>query len=196
MNNRFVCNLAIVIALTLLGSVRAANAEIFEFTIINGEASYVYDREQIPGGEVTGLLYGLTDNSWSEPTAVYITYADPGLGFTIGTLTSLYIWGGTGFQVTNGQITDANFDANFDDAAGQPFQLRLNDQEEVIGANWLFWNGGSTPVTAVANTLGFEGATYENVSFVPEPSTWAMMLVGFAGIGFAGYRASRRSATS
>jgi PEP-CTERM motif len=27
---------------------------------------------------------------------------------------------------------------------------------------------------------------------VPEPSTWAMMLMGFAGIGFASYRKSRR----
>ena len=27
----------------------------------------------------------------------------------------------------------------------------------------------------------------------PEPSTWAMMLVGFAGLGFAGYRGSRRT---
>ena len=29
---------------------------------------------------------------------------------------------------------------------------------------------------------------------VPEPSTWAMMLLGFAGLGFAGYRASRKTA--
>jgi hypothetical protein len=29
-------------------------------------------------------------------------------------------------------------------------------------------------------------------SSVPEPSTWAMMLIGFAGLGYAGYRASRR----
>ena len=28
---------------------------------------------------------------------------------------------------------------------------------------------------------------------VPEPSTWAMMLIGFAGLGFAGYRASRKA---
>ena len=28
----------------------------------------------------------------------------------------------------------------------------------------------------------------------PEPSTWAMMVLGFAGLGFAGYRASRKAA--
>ena len=28
----------------------------------------------------------------------------------------------------------------------------------------------------------------------PEPSTWTMMMLGFAGVGFAGYRASRKSA--
>jgi hypothetical protein len=28
---------------------------------------------------------------------------------------------------------------------------------------------------------------------IPEPSTWVMMLAGFAGLGFAGYRASRKS---
>ncbi len=33
-------------------------------------------------------------------------------------------------------------------------------------------------------------------SAVPEPSTWAMMLLGFAGLGFAGYRTSRRTAAA
>jgi hypothetical protein len=31
------------------------------------------------------------------------------------------------------------------------------------------------------------------VSAVPEPATWAMLLIGFAGIGFASYRRSRPS---
>jgi len=31
-------------------------------------------------------------------------------------------------------------------------------------------------------------------SAAPEPSTWAMMLVGFAGLAYAGYRASRKRA--
>ena len=29
---------------------------------------------------------------------------------------------------------------------------------------------------------------------VPEPPTWAMMFIGFVGLGFAGFRASRRGA--
>jgi hypothetical protein len=32
------------------------------------------------------------------------------------------------------------------------------------------------------------------VEAIPEPSTWAMMLVGFAGLGFAGYRKTRTCA--
>jgi hypothetical protein len=40
-------------------------------------------------------------------------------------------------------------------------------------------------------------ATGEAVSSpVPEPSTWAMMLVGFAALGFAGYRFSRRASVA
>jgi hypothetical protein len=30
----------------------------------------------------------------------------------------------------------------------------------------------------------------------PEPSTWAMMILGFAGLGFAGYRSARRAAAA
>ena len=33
-------------------------------------------------------------------------------------------------------------------------------------------------------------------SAVPEPATWALMLIGFAGLGVAGYRGSRKSAAS
>jgi PEP-CTERM motif len=47
---------------------------------------------------------------------------------------------------------------------------------------------------------GYSGATDANpagyVVPVPEASTWAMMLLGFVGLGFAGYRKSRRPAAS
>ena len=53
--------------------------------------------------------------------------------------------------------------------------------------------------TGVSGQLSFtdlgpsnqQGNLLDNVSVttgVPEPSTWAMMLAGFLGLGFAGYR--------
>src|SRR5260370_11377208 len=40
-----------------------------------------------------------------------------------------------------------------------------------------------------------QGNLLDNVvlSAVPEPSTWAMMILGFAGIGFMAYRRSRKN---
>jgi hypothetical protein len=35
-----------------------------------------------------------------------------------------------------------------------------------------------------------------SLSTIPEPSTWAMMLLGFAGLGFAGYRRARKAHTA
>jgi PEP-CTERM motif len=62
----------------------------------------------------------------------------------------------------------------------------------------------SEPIGEVS--LGYADPTFENIAFlgsvielkisvtdgvagaVPEPSTWAMMILGFAGIGFMAYR--------
>jgi hypothetical protein len=34
------------------------------------------------------------------------------------------------------------------------------------------------------------------ISAIPEPSTWAMMLIGFAGLGFLAYRRQQPAATA
>ncbi|HEY1886101.1 MAG TPA: PEP-CTERM sorting domain-containing protein [Roseiarcus sp.] len=52
----------------------------------------------------------------------------------------------------------------------------------------LFSGGYSGQTIPVTNDSGL----VTGFSTVPEPPTWAMMLLGFAGLGFAGYRASRR----
>ena len=54
----------------------------------------------------------------------------------------------------------------------------------------------TTGITSVQVTSPDFVLNVNGVTTVPEPSTWATMLLGFAGLGFAGYRASRRSAAA
>jgi PEP-CTERM motif len=56
-------------------------------------------------------------------------------------------------------------------------------------------NTGSVLALLTSGNIGGAGLTLTlTLTAVPEPSTWAMMLVGFVGLGFAGYGASRRAA--
>ena len=61
--------------------------------------------------------------------------------------------------------------------------------------------GGDINVTGLATY--FTGLRHQTIDSgtvdavgvtVPEPSTWAMMLLGFAGLGFAGWRGRRKAA--
>jgi hypothetical protein len=56
-----------------------------------------------------------------------------------------------------------------------------------------------TPIAASGGTDVFsleEAVSLNNIVVgIPEPSTWAMMLLGFAGLGFVAYRKSRTKTT-
>jgi PEP-CTERM motif len=49
------------------------------------------------------------------------------------------------------------------------------------------------PLTGASGTFWGLAPDPLRTSAVPEPSTWAMMLLGFAGLGFAGYRKSHKA---
>jgi hypothetical protein len=52
---------------------------------------------------------------------------------------------------------------------------------------------GATPTSFTGEWLTTFTPNPVSVSAVPEPSTWAMMILGFAGIGFMTYRRSRKN---
>jgi hypothetical protein len=71
--------------------------------------------------------------------------------------------------------------------------------EFVVGASTFLTSSAdiSDPITITlppgVTFTSASGLFLTGVNSVPEPSTWVMMLVGFAGLGLAGYRASRRT---
>ena len=72
---------------------------------------------------------------------------------------------------------------------------------QVASVHWFRPNrtstcfGNSEHPTEAGHALIAEAALRAIGAPVPEASTWAMMLLGFAGLSFAGYRTSRKSAT-
>ncbi len=66
-----------------------------------------------------------------------------------------------------------------------------------VAGNYLAWfgtNDGFFLNNGVQPYASDQALQMEVLDAVPEPSTWAMMLVGFAGLGFAGHRSTQRGA--
>ena len=115
-----------------------------------------------------------------------------------------------------GQVTAGNFatfmtDVGDNGGANGPDLVDRDTPGHTIGFSWAETGGlvagdmsdlllidtnasrFTTGTLAVINSETSDLTGYEP-SPVPEPATWAMMLIGFAGLGVAGYRGSRKSA--
>jgi PEP-CTERM motif len=83
------------------------------------------------------------------------------------------------------------------DAGSNYFLEVATGQNDIV--NWIDSNTGDTGVLAGTN-LNFTLPAFDILagtgvaSAVPEPSTWAMMILGFAGISFMAYRRNSRPA--
>ena len=121
-----------------------------------------------------------------------VSYADY-LSTTDLDITSVVVNGLTAFQALATAFGDP---ANGNPGAGYPSQpCTVEDAPgTTCGANEAFFRN-DVPITAnVLNTITVTGLSRGNGSYggnltftpaaVPEPATWAMMLLGFAGIGW------------
>ena len=109
---------------------------------------------------------------------------------------------GLGFQSLEFYVLDNN--AKIDDWAFTDLTSATNFfEDQVID---LGWNSGPAVDLTFGYNLVADGTGGFGVDFVvadpppatpvPEPSTWAMILLGFAGLAFAGKPALRRGAVA
>jgi hypothetical protein len=167
-------------AAVILATSSAANATVYEFTFNSPSESIV--------GQLT------VDTSNNEVTDM------------TGTLS------GAVNDTINGFIADSSFPnplslpdgAFIYDNVFYPGQDSLVDQFGVVfttagnpGGYWNLWSGAPGNYSLYESNLAgdypiaISGGSLDPHA-VPEPSTWAMMLIGLAGIGFAAYRRGQK----
>jgi hypothetical protein len=78
---------------------------------------------------------------------------------------------------------------------GTSFPLGFTDlqswtRDQFLDPDWL---RVGTDIVGGSPAPTFNAAFSLSGAVIPEPSTWAMMLIGFAGLGFAGYRHARKA---
>jgi hypothetical protein len=165
-----------------------------QFTNSNGFSSALPSASQAdpgPGGLNNALTYGLLNPPGLTAGDVFLTNAACGGCITdvIRFNPSEAVASSTGALVFYSNDLGSLADIGFPTAN---YTNTLSISESLTGAIY-------TPVSGepgfVAGSAG--PVTYDLTSLaadVPEPSTWAMMLLGFAGIGFMAYRRKSKPA--
>ena len=110
---------------------------------------------------------------------------------TAGT-TGLY--GLTGEDVTIGGVQEVElFATNY--TIGDLDPTYLYGITDVLGDMANPGNEIFSKLATAPSDSNFKGVSFAPVAAVPETSTWAMMLLGFAGLGYAGYRRTWKGST-
>ncbi len=153
--------------------------------VTNGTFSYA----AAPNHENTNYLWGLNDGTT--------------VNFTKGPATSFLIYWGSidaiananrydniltlsnGAGITGSDLVAAGAALGFVDGQGTQTGLPDNQWFQISDVNSF----NSFTATSSQNAFEFDMAT-------PEPSTWAMLVLGFAGLGYAGFHRGRRPAIS
>jgi uncharacterized membrane protein len=184
----------------------------------NGNLGFLYTRGRIttyaaPGASVTAG-YGINDFG-----QIVGNYLD-GTGFhpfldTRGVFTNIKVPGefplATGInnlgQITGDFCDNAGCHGSLDtkgsfttiDVPGASFTdpEGINDLGQIVGvfadSTGLFSAFVATPIYGLAMSAIAMSAIDPPADVAPEPSTWVMLLLGFTGLGFRGYRTTQKS---
>ncbi len=137
------------------------------------------------GGDITALDFGITSTPSSYPIT---SNASVTTGAQTGT--------GEDFWILR---TDSFSTGNIALGPGTYYLVLQNAVN--TGSQVDFWTENDGPSTAsiggiVNEGIGSESFQILGVAAVPEPSTWAMMILGFFAVGFMAYRRKSQTAFS
>ena len=173
-------------ALVAMLAPSAAGAATIDFSgvqqygVVSGQLVLDITEGQVTGGFVTLSGAGVPKAETLGIITAY-NYPGPSTGYRSGGGTDVY-GGNTAWAIdSNGLI----FGSNLGSSGGYAFAIWNNDvMQPLFGAHYETWMSGPGGQGSFYNDSG----VYSFTLSAPELSTWAMMLAGFASLGFVGYR--------
>jgi hypothetical protein len=166
------------VVLPLAAAVAPASAETITYDwVLSGPAAGLGGVPYPGSGTVTATLTG---GNWVADAAT-------------GTINGSAVTGVTSFDGTDNLLFPTGL--TYLDTKGIAFQTAAGQIVDIFS----FFAQGSQPSgnaygELASNPGGFGVGTFTLTAAVPEPSTWAMLILGFVGLGFLGYRRSKTSA--
>ena len=192
--------LASAVIVGALAAPGLANATIENLTISGSLDGHSYTGAlslDVTGGQATSGTGTLSILGMTNAPLVLITTSTPGNEY------HPLPEGPVGFRANDG--TDYfSLDQAYPIDAAYGLLFDVNTTTPVWGAYPLFaiWSNAPQDGYSAAFTGRVNGVEYYNiqgsasVSAVPETSTWAMMMLGFAGLGFAAFRRGRKTSVA
>jgi hypothetical protein len=168
-----------------LASVAGQNITSATLTFYGSNGTYA----GTDASETLGLFgYGGSINAIASNQSGVGIYNDLGTGPSYGQAT-----------IANGPLTQFTITLSAQAIADMIAAANnATDQRFIIGGSLLtlasthdsdnWWTDGSLFINSTREHAAFLSLETSPVAAVPEPSTWAMMILGFAGVGFMAYR--------
>jgi PEP-CTERM motif len=183
-------------AIAGLNSFLHADGSQYQFTLIGGASNFPGSATP-PLGQLTldGTLMSVgtgvptltiseTESGFTAPPPYYLLSSSTGL------FTNQPSGGGHTASSSYNSASTATYSV-LSDGIGANMQVNHAPTVEIEDISVIPYTISNTIVFALAagtTTSPVTDAFSVDGMVVPEPSTWAMMLLGFAGLGFAGYR--------
>jgi hypothetical protein len=197
---------ALIVGMGLSNAARADTITTYQLTFDNSQGvaigSGLLTLQDIPtsGTEVinssnlssdfvslTGTIFDDSVLTGKTGTSANISITSAGFFVNGGNLQ-----GDAGITVTNGKVTSFAAQGSADDFTSDGTIFQLTDNGGFHRApGFDFALDSQVGLGQIKGTLAVGDPV---VAAVPEPSTWAMMIVGFAGLGFMAYRRKSKPA--
>lgn len=163
------------------------------------EKSFTLSSAATVNGIIFDLWTSFNPDTWQSGTVYEIDWGISPIEGSFADDGTVPVAMGSGFSVSGEAIHEFSASIGPVELTAGTYYLTL---QNAVASSFALWDENNGPSTAATSTNGalassetFQVTGQVTETTVPEASTWAMMALGFTGLGLAGYRASRRHAS-